>query len=189
MPRKVYLAGPEVFLPDATEVGRRKVEICARYGLLGVFPLDLDSSPGPTTSPATFKACVAAMHDAAAIVANLTPFRGAGADPGTAFELGYVFALGRPVFGYTNDPVAHVERVRSRFGPLRREGDSLFAADGFAVENFELFDNLMLAEVLLESGPGVFIPQMPVADPTRDLATFERCVAHAAESLREAGQG
>ena len=37
---RIYLAGPEVFLPDATAFGRRKVEICAAHGLEGVFPLD-----------------------------------------------------------------------------------------------------------------------------------------------------
>lgn len=189
MPRKVYLAGPEVFLPDAVEVGRRKVEICARYGLLGLFPLDLDGPAGPATSSAIFKACVAAMREAEATVANLTPFRGVGADPGTAFELGFLSALGRPVFGYTNDPVAYVERLRASFGPFRRERDQLFAADGFAVEDFELFDNLMLAEALLADGPGVFMAAAPVADPARDLSAFERCVAHAAESLEAAGQG
>jgi nucleoside 2-deoxyribosyltransferase len=189
LPHKVYLAGPEVFLPDATAIGRRKVEICHRYGLLGVFPLDLDRPPGPATSSAIFGACLAAMRDADGAIANLTPFRSVGADPGTAFELGYMFALGRPCFGYTNDAVSHVERVRSLFGPFRRERDGLFAADGFAVENFELFDNLMLAEALLQPGPGVFIPQMPVGDPARDLATFQRCVAHAAQSLGPAGQG
>lgn len=84
MPHQVYLAGPEVFLPDATEVGRRKVEICDLYGLLGVFPLELDHPPGPATSSTIFAACVAAMRDADAAVANLTPFRGVGADPGTS---------------------------------------------------------------------------------------------------------
>ena len=37
---KIYLAGPDVFLPDAVEIGRRKVEICARHGLTGLYPLD-----------------------------------------------------------------------------------------------------------------------------------------------------
>ena len=37
---KVYLAGPDVFLPDAVEIGRRKVEMCARHGLTGLYPLD-----------------------------------------------------------------------------------------------------------------------------------------------------
>jgi nucleoside 2-deoxyribosyltransferase len=37
---KIYLAGPDVFLPDATEIGRRKAEICTRHGLSGLYPLD-----------------------------------------------------------------------------------------------------------------------------------------------------
>ena len=186
---KVYLAGPEVFLPDAIEVGRRKVEICAEHGIIGLFPLDLDGPAGPADSGAIFAACLSAMQQAEAVIANLTPFRGVGADPGTAFELGYMLALGRPVFGYTNDPLAHVERVRSRHGPLRREGDQLFASDGHAVEDFALFDNLMLAEALLTGGSGVFAPPSRPQDHARDLATFERCVMHAAEALRRNRRG
>jgi nucleoside 2-deoxyribosyltransferase len=185
LPPKIYLAGPEVFLPDAVAIGRQKVEICARYGLAGLFPLDLDeASAGPVTAPATFQACLAAMREADAVIANLTPFRSVGADPGTAFELGYMVALGKPVFGYSNDPVPHVERVRSGYGPLRTDGDQLFAADGLAVENFALFDNLMLAEGLRAGGRGgVFLPAAPVADPARDLMTFARCAEHASEVL------
>ena len=37
---RVYLAGPEVFLPQAEDVGRRKIELCAAHGIAGVFPLD-----------------------------------------------------------------------------------------------------------------------------------------------------
>lgn len=184
MPHKVYLAGPEVFLPDAVKVGRSKVEICARHGLIGLFPLDLDApTAGPATSSAIFQACLAAMRDADAVIANLTPFRGVGADPGTAFELGYMLALGKPLFGYTNEPASHAERVRSALGPLTSSQDQLFAADGCAVENFELFDNLMLAEALLARGRGAFKPHGPVADPGRDLGAFERCAAHAAGEL------
>ena len=37
---KIYLAGPDVFLPDAVEIGRRKAAIRARHGLIGLYPLD-----------------------------------------------------------------------------------------------------------------------------------------------------
>ena len=37
---KIYLAGPDVFLPDAIEIGRRKAAICARHGVSGLYPLD-----------------------------------------------------------------------------------------------------------------------------------------------------
>ena len=42
---KIYLAGPDVFLPDAIEIGRRKADICARHGLTGLYPLDNVSRP------------------------------------------------------------------------------------------------------------------------------------------------
>ena len=40
MTKRVYLAGPEVFLSNAREIGVRKRAICERYGLVGVFPGD-----------------------------------------------------------------------------------------------------------------------------------------------------
>ena len=36
----VYLAGPDVFLPEYAEVGRAKQALCARYGLDGHYPGD-----------------------------------------------------------------------------------------------------------------------------------------------------
>jgi nucleoside 2-deoxyribosyltransferase len=33
---RVYLAGPEVSLPNASEIGARKRAICEQYGLVGV---------------------------------------------------------------------------------------------------------------------------------------------------------
>ncbi len=186
---KVYLAGPEVFLPDAVEVGRRKVEICARHGLAGLFPLDLDQPSGPMAAAEIYHSCLAAMRQADAVIANLSPFRGSGADPGTAFELGFMAALGRPVFGYTNEPRSLFDRVTEDAGPLRQAGDLHFAADGMAVEDFEHFDNLMLAEALLATGPGVFRPEAPPDDPARDPTVFERCVRRAAAILRDSSAG
>jgi nucleoside 2-deoxyribosyltransferase len=37
---KVYLAGPDVFQPNAVEIGRKKIELRAHYGLAGLDPLD-----------------------------------------------------------------------------------------------------------------------------------------------------
>ncbi|MBV9560335.1 MAG: nucleoside 2-deoxyribosyltransferase, partial [Bradyrhizobium sp.] len=54
---KIYLAGPDVFLPDAIEIGRRKVEICARHGLTGLYPLDNAIALGaPNASVQIFRA-------------------------------------------------------------------------------------------------------------------------------------
>lgn len=50
MPRRVYLAGPEVFLANAREIGARKQAVCERHGLFGVFPGDEADASGPTLS-------------------------------------------------------------------------------------------------------------------------------------------
>jgi nucleoside 2-deoxyribosyltransferase len=71
---KIYLAGPDVFLPDAVEFGRRKAEICARHGLTGLYPLDnaIDLS-ARDASLKIFAGNEAMMIEADAIIANLTP--------------------------------------------------------------------------------------------------------------------
>ena len=101
---KIYLAGPDVFLPDAVEIGRRKAEICARYGVTGLYPLDntVDLSAADA-SLTIFKGNEAMMDAADAIIANLTPFRGPGADAGTVYELGYMAGRGKICLGYSND--------------------------------------------------------------------------------------
>ena len=68
---KIYLAGPEVFLPDAVEIGRRKVELCARYGLTGLYPLDnaIELSASDV-SLKIFKGNQAMMDGADAVIAN-----------------------------------------------------------------------------------------------------------------------
>src|SRR6185369_9765784 len=109
---KIYLAGPDVFLPDAVEIGRRKAEICARHGLIGLYPLDNELAPAAgTVSLTIFKGNEAMMDAADAIIANLTPFRGPGADAGTVYELGYMAGRGKLLFAYSNDPTIYAERV------------------------------------------------------------------------------
>src|SRR5246500_5858513 len=109
---KIYLAGPDVFLPDALSIGQRKVAICARYGLVGLFPLDtpVDRSAA-SASLAIFQNNEAMMEASDAIIANLTPFRGAGADPGTVYELGYMAGRGKLCLAYSNDPAVYADRV------------------------------------------------------------------------------
>src|SRR3546814_5290136 len=40
MIRSLYLAGPDVFRPDARERGRELKALCAQFGIEGLFPLD-----------------------------------------------------------------------------------------------------------------------------------------------------
>lgn len=113
---RVYLAGPEVFLPDPLAVARAKKDLCGEYGLEGVFPLDseldLARLPKREQAHAISQANEELLRGCDALVANLTPFRGPSADPGTVYELGLARGLGLPVFGYTNDPRPFEDRTR-----------------------------------------------------------------------------
>jgi nucleoside 2-deoxyribosyltransferase len=178
---KLYLAGPEVFLPDAADIGKVKQELCRRHGFIGLFPLDNESDPGEggSLSRTIFVANIAMLDDADAIVANLSPFRGASADAGTIFEVGYGYARGKKVFGYSNVRTSFVERVQRLVkGEIKKGPDGRrYAADGLAVEEFDRFDNLMIAEALLASGANIVLPEAAPADPWRDMQVFEQTLA------------
>lgn len=178
---RIYLAGPEVFLPEPAALGAAKKAICARHGLVGVFPID-----DPTTAPSgppdwrrIHAACEMHMRGCDALVANLTPFRGAGADAGTAYELGFMRALGRPVFGYTHIPGEYRARVQAR-----RDGPALRDGEGLEVEDFGLADNLMLEGAIAASGGVLLRANAPLG--WTDLSLFEACVAAAARRLAAA---
>jgi nucleoside 2-deoxyribosyltransferase len=180
---KVYLAGPDVFLPDVKRIGKLKQDICKRYGLEGLFPLEseLPDAGDAQLSKRIFRANTAFMDGADAIIANLTPFRGPSADAGTVYELGYMLGKGdRLCLGYSNVAGSYLDKVRERI-KVRAEGTELFDPDGLIVEDFGLSDNLMIIHGLELCGHSLVVPPQPVADPLRDLTAFEACVRIAAE--------
>jgi nucleoside 2-deoxyribosyltransferase len=182
----IYLAGPDVFLPDAVEMGRRKVEICRRHGVNGLYPLD---SPvdllAADASLQIFKGLESMMDRCDAIIANLTPFRGAGADPGTVYELGYMAAHAKFCLGYSNDPAVYADRVQ-RFTKVERRDGRLVDADGLTVEDFGHSDNLMMIHALELHGMPLVLPRAKPSHIWHDLTTFEVCVAMAAKRLASA---
>lgn len=183
----VYLAGPEVFLPDAIAIGKQKQEVCEDFGLVGLFPLDnvVKPSATETIASAIYQANVAMIQKCDAVVANLTPFRSHSADPGTAFELGMAAALGKSVYAYTNAPLTLLERIEEDHGGLEKVGDVVFSRlDDLVVEDFGLFDNLMLAECLTQP---VAQSVVEVSDPTRDMESFIACIETLVGDLEKAG--
>jgi nucleoside 2-deoxyribosyltransferase len=82
----IYLAGPEVFFPDARAVLSAKKALCEKHGFIGLPPIDVEIvHKGKPTSLAIFQRNIALMRRADLIVANFTPFRGTSADSGTVF--------------------------------------------------------------------------------------------------------
>jgi nucleoside 2-deoxyribosyltransferase len=179
-PRKiVYLAGPEVFLPQATALGEQKKQICLAHNLDARFPLD--QQPRATAvSPrdkamAIFATCIEMMAECDLVIANMTPFRGVSMDVGTAVEIGYMHALGKPVFGYTNVTDDYADRVRTAA-----------LAAGEDVEAFGLADNLMCECPVIHSGTDVVRWPVDDGEVLTALGGFEKCVWRAAQASANA---
>jgi len=180
---KAYLAGPDVFLPSAAEHARRKVAICAQYGIEGCPPLneELDRLAALSKDEAwqaIYTKDLAMMETCDCVIANLTPFRGASADAGTLVELGWFLGRGRPVFGYSNSALSFADRSRKQVAAIP---DPM---PGLAVEGFGLADNLMIPGAVFQGGGhGIVLPPGAQDRAFDALDVFERCVALAAQQM------
>lgn len=180
-PLLAYLAGPDVFLPNAAELARCKRRLCAERGMIGVSPVDSDKVGGkraPATAARTIGAANEALiRDCDLVIANCSPFRGVSMDAGTAFEIGYARALGKPVFGYSNVMASYKRRV-DRY---RRLGDPLNAdAAHSTIEDFGLADNLMPATALASA---LVRTRVRRGRELADQRGFARCLALAARVM------
>lgn len=173
---KVYLAGPEVFLPNAADIANEKREICREFGFDSIFPSVAPSESEPFNAAEggrVFAQCVAWMLECDLMVANMTPFRGVSMDVGTAIEMGFMHASDRPVFAYTNDPRDYDERVR-----VTREDD-------MAIESFHFADNLMCEGVVRHWGSEVVRVEAAGRNRFSEMQGFTRCVSRAADIMRD----
>src|SRR5262245_17573522 len=182
---RVYLAGPEVFLPNAVEIGAQKRRAAAEAGFEGVFPLDnaLDLAGLDKVEQARriSLANEGLMRSCLALVANLTPFRGVSMDAGTAFEVGFMRALGCPVAGYTNAR----DDYRDRSHTYRTGTAHHFDADRphIEIEDFGLAENLMIEIAIAQSGCSVVRNHVPADVAMTDLGGLQRCLAELAKVL------
>jgi nucleoside 2-deoxyribosyltransferase len=149
----VYLAGPDVFYPGAVLRGTAMKAALAERGMAGLFPLDNELHPGDFPDQAGLAlaiaaACEAQIHKADMGLFNIQPWRGPEADEGTAYELGFMAAHGKPVVLYTGDPRPFAERIATDVygGEVHRDGLLLRGGhDRMMIEEFEGFaSNLML---------------------------------------------
>lgn len=168
------------------KVAEAKKLLCAKYGFEGVFPLDTElelSGLSPEQqAEKIFTANTELMDSCDLIVADMTPYRGESMDVGTAFEMGYMSAQGKPVYGYSN--VSDNFAVRSakllKLSERLSEPGVFEDEDGMRIESFgELSENLMCACCLTE--PVVHLAQdvaesLSGSESFEYLEAFEECL-------------
>jgi len=172
--KRIYLAGPEVFFPASEHqaIVAEKKRLLMAAELEGVDPLDTDLNLDPNLSKRErgfqiYRANRELMDSCDGIIANLTPFRGSSADPGTVFEVGYMIGQGKPAVGFTVDGRRYFERA----------GNVPEDERGHVIEDFDLGDNLMIECGLKESGGALVNNGGERSDSFFSGALFEQCVA------------
>ena len=157
---RIYLAGPEVFFENPQAEADMKKRFLAELDHEGCFPLDNEIAIEASSAPSEVglrigRANVDLMNACDAIIANLSPWHGPSADVGTVAEIIYMGTLGKPVAAYSTGHPDFLARVEDQYRAthpgvdfVRADDGRLFAPDGYSVEEFGLFDNLMLPHFL-----------------------------------------
>ncbi len=177
----VYLSGPDLWFPDAHAHAARKRALCQAAGFAGLTQREEDlaeTEASEAMAREIYAANLMRLRKADALIANLTPWRGAHCDPGVAFECGFMAARAKPVLAYMN--VADEDEAELKIRVLDHaggddDGDGKWKdADGCEIEDFGLPENLML----WAEARRLYVIVTP--DPLEDLTGLELCL----EALR-----
>jgi nucleoside 2-deoxyribosyltransferase len=145
--RKIYLAGPDVFRKEAKNYFDDVKQMARRLGIEAISPFDGESQPASARE--IFEANIRIMNSVNAIMANITPFRGAGIDDGTAFEIGYAYARGLKIYGYSQWHTLSYPEIFNKF-------TDVMDPDYPLIESFGHPCNLMIAEAILLTHGKIF---------------------------------
>jgi nucleoside 2-deoxyribosyltransferase len=156
MRHKIYIAGWSVFRRDALEFGKTLVEICAKHGCEGLYPIDgdddlvLEQSDPRANGSKIFRLNLHKIRTSAGVIADMSPFRGPGMDGGTAFEMGAAYMDGKPIVGYGSSASYHAKvsswsrSLAPNWEPLISPDNRVYDHDGLSIEDFGGHENLMM---------------------------------------------
>jgi nucleoside 2-deoxyribosyltransferase len=146
--KKIYLAGPDVFLANAKEHGEILKHKCLKYGFQGLFPLDneIDADAKEELAIKIKDANIQLIKSCDIVIANLSPFRGPEPDSGTVWEVGFAQALGKKVVGYSTDMRDLKTKTQNILG---LDSESSRDLDNLEIEDFNLTHNLMYADIVI----------------------------------------
>lgn len=151
---RIYLAGPTVFLENPEVIFDEMRDICAKYGIEVVAPIDnqLDMSgvkAGKELGMKIVEADRLLMDELDGAILCVDSWRGAEMDTGTAVELGYLRALNKPMIGWVTDARPYPDKTKEHYnnvtviasfnekgatsGHERASDGSLIHSEGFIV--------------------------------------------------------
>ena len=163
---KVYLAGPEVFLPIYNKVSRflnTQVLLFNKYHLKdsdyhiqGVFPPNESEVQSYSdyfeVGTEIYSQSRRLMNSSHAIIANMTQFKGSSMDVGTAYEIGEMVHAQKTVVGYYDEKIYHLHYQEEI--TTTQEPESYTEAINYKAQTLrklEIPDNLLVIMATLSS--------------------------------------
>ncbi|HBK07944.1 MAG TPA: hypothetical protein DDZ81_19165 [Acetobacteraceae bacterium] len=192
---RIYLAGPMVFYPDPEAVFAQMKAICLSFGMEGVSPLEnqigLEGlAPDRALLERIVRADMGLMDTLDGGLFCLDGFRRSPEmDAGTAFEVGHMRALRKPIAGWTRDPRHYTAKVADHFkvsslpltaasrGATGGTSGTTREPDGMLVHSEGCLQNAMIDLGIATSGGLVF------SDPDWEIA-FSDAAGHLVRRFR-----
>jgi nucleoside 2-deoxyribosyltransferase len=146
--KKIYIAGFDVFKPQAKQIGNEYKHLCEKFGYKGMYPLDNEIESLWSKQKARefiYKNNIDLIEKCDIVIANANPFRGTELDSGTAFEIGYAKALKKEVILYMDNILDYKQKIT-----CKRNEDC--DKDGMSIEDFGLPLNLMFSDCKMVQG-------------------------------------
>lgn len=112
--KKVYLSNNDILSFDFKERVRLKIELCKRYNLMGVNPIEyltIKSNTDLEMKKSLLNNNLDLLKESDYVIVDITPFRGANCSTTSAFEIGYASALNKPIFAYSSDDRSYINRA------------------------------------------------------------------------------
>ncbi len=156
--KKIYLAGPEVFFTDPNSIFSKKKSVCEDLGFKALIPFDnesdsesnneldgkIEKNNNRSVAEEIFKKNLSLMSESDGLIANISSFRGPSMDSGTAFEIGFFYALKKPIVLFSCDETLFLEKVMGWSKDVRKINGHYFDVNNHAIENFGFSENLMI---------------------------------------------
>jgi nucleoside 2-deoxyribosyltransferase len=147
----IYVGGPDPAFPGGTVLLSHKRQMVEAAGFVPIIPSDsilVETTPSEAMAREIYMDRVSRMRLCDAAIINLTPWRGVSCEASAAYEVGFLAALGKPVFAYLNvsdEREAELRgRVERQLGVKTDRTGRITDGYGVEVEDFGLPESLMV---------------------------------------------
>lgn len=149
MRKKIYIAGPDVFLKNSVEVLNEHKDICDKYGYEGMMPFDANvnfEQPNDAIRKDIYTANVQMIRDCDIVIANMNNFRHNEQDSGTIFEIGFASALNKQIIIFSDDDRSLLAKTAEKDEGTYEEEGFWYDSQDVMIEDLGANYNLMISE-------------------------------------------